>query len=47
MDSTELDINIIIASLKDQIGLLSLDKAMLTAKVADLQSKIKEQNDRE
>ena len=48
MDSTtELDINIVIAALREQIGLLALDKAMLTARVGDLEAKLKENNDRE
>lgn len=46
-NNTELDINVVIASLREQIGLLSLDKAMLTARVADLERIIKEKNDRE
>jgi hypothetical protein len=44
---TELDINLVIASLREQIGLLALDKAMLTARVGDLEAKLKENNDRE
>jgi hypothetical protein len=48
MDSTtELDINVVIAVLREQIGLLALDKAMLTARVGDLEMKLKEKNDRE
>jgi hypothetical protein len=46
MDSTtELDINVVIAVLREQIGLLALDKAMLTARVGDLEAKLKEKND--
>jgi hypothetical protein len=44
---TELDINVVIAVLREQIGLLALDKAMLTARVGDLEMKLKEKNDRE
>jgi hypothetical protein len=44
---TELDINLVIASLREQIGLLALDKAMLVARVGDLEAKLKEKNDRE
>jgi hypothetical protein len=44
-DKTELDINIVIAVLREQIGLLALDKAMLTARVGDLEVKLKEKND--
>lgn len=40
-EKTELDINIVIAALREQIGLLSLDKAMLTARIADLESQLK------
>jgi hypothetical protein len=48
MDSkTELDINIVIAALREQIGLLALDKAMLTARIGDLEAELKEKNDRE
>ncbi len=39
---TQLDINIVIAALREQIGLLSLDKAMLTARVEDLEKQLKE-----
>jgi hypothetical protein len=42
---TELDINIVIAALREQIGLLALDKAMLTARVGDLETKLKEKNE--
>jgi hypothetical protein len=41
-DATELDINVVIAVLREQIG---LDKAMLTARVGDLELKLKEKND--
>jgi len=48
MDSkTELDINIVIAALREQFGLLALDKAMLTARIGDLEAELKEKNDRE
>ncbi len=48
MDSNaELDINIVIAALREQIGLLALDKAMLAARVEDLEKALKEKNDRE
>ena len=40
-EKTELDINMVIAALREQIGLLSLDKAMLTARIADLESELK------
>ena len=46
-NTTELDINVVIAVLREQIGLLALDKAMLTARVGDLEMKLKEKNDRE
>ena len=46
-DTTELDIKVVIAALREQIGLLALDKAMLTARVGDLEIKLKEKNDRE
>ena len=46
-NNTELDINVVIAALREQIGLLALDKAMLTARVADLEKALKEKNDRE
>jgi len=36
---TELNINLVIASLRDQIGLLALDKAMLAARLAELEAK--------
>jgi hypothetical protein len=37
-EKTELDINLVIASLREQIGLLALDKAMLTARVQELEN---------
>ena len=37
-EKTELDINLVIASLREQIGLLALDKAMLTARLQELES---------
>ena len=46
-NTTEIDINVVIAVLREQIGLLALDKAMLTARVGDLEAKLKEKNDRE
>jgi hypothetical protein len=46
-EKTELDINVVIAVLREQIGLLALDKAMLTARVGDLEKALKEKNDRE
>ena len=36
--STELDINLVIASLREQIGLMALDKAMLTARLQELEN---------
>jgi hypothetical protein len=48
MDSnTELDINLVIAALREQIGLLALDKAMLTARLTVLETQLKERDDRE
>lgn len=38
---TELDINTVITALREQIGILALDKAMLTARIADLESQLK------
>ena len=46
-NNTELDINVVIAALREQIGLLALDKAMLTARIGDLEAELKEKNDRE
>jgi len=37
-ESTELNINLVIASLREQIGLLALDKAMLTARLQELET---------
>jgi hypothetical protein len=37
-ENTELDINFVIASLREQIGLLALDKAMLTARLQELET---------
>lgn len=37
-ENTELDINFVIASLREQIGLLALDKAMLTARLQELEN---------
>jgi hypothetical protein len=36
-EQTELNINLVIASLREQIGLLALDKAMLTARLQELE----------
>jgi hypothetical protein len=36
-ENTELNINLVIASLREQIGLLALDKAMLTARLQELE----------
>jgi hypothetical protein len=36
--TTELDINLVIASLREQIGLLALDKAMLAARLQELEN---------
>jgi hypothetical protein len=36
--TTELDINLVIASLREQIGLMALDKAMLTARLQELEA---------
>jgi hypothetical protein len=48
MDSnTQLDINMVVAALREQIGLFALDKAMLTARVAELEKILKERDDRE
>jgi hypothetical protein len=38
-ENTELNINFVIASLREQIGLLALDKAMLTARLQELEIK--------
>jgi len=38
-ENTELNINLVIASLREQIGLLALDKAMLTARLQELENK--------
>jgi hypothetical protein len=46
-NTTELNINVVIAALREQIGLLALDKAMLTARIGDLEKALKEKNDRE
>jgi hypothetical protein len=37
-EQTELNINLIIASLREQIGLLALDKAMLAARLQELET---------
>jgi hypothetical protein len=37
-ESTELNVNQVIASLREQIGLLALDKAMLTARLQELET---------
>ena len=37
-EATQLDINLVIASLREQIGLLALDKAMLTARIQELET---------
>ena len=37
-ENTELNINLVIASLREQIGVLALDKAMLTARVQELET---------
>ena len=37
-EKTELNINLVIASLREQIGLLALDKAMLTARLQELET---------
>ena len=37
-ENTELDINFVIASLREQIGLLALDKAKLTARLQELET---------
>jgi len=44
-NNTELDINVVVSALREQIGLLALEKAMLTARVGDLEAKLKEKND--
>jgi hypothetical protein len=46
-NNTELNINIVIATLREQIGLLALDKAVLTARIGDLEAQLKEKNDGE
>jgi hypothetical protein len=38
-EQTELNINLVIASLREQVGLLALDKAMLTARLQELETK--------
>jgi hypothetical protein len=38
-EGTELNVNLVIASLREQIGLLALDKAMLAARLAELEPK--------
>jgi hypothetical protein len=40
--STELDVNVIIAGLREQIGMLALEKAMLSARISDLEIKLTE-----
>lgn len=37
-ENTELNINLVIASLREQIGLLALDKAMLTARLQEIET---------
>jgi hypothetical protein len=37
-ETTELNVNLVIASLREQIGLLALDKAMLTARLQELET---------
>lgn len=37
-ENTELNVNLVIASLREQIGLLALDKAMLTARLQELEN---------
>jgi len=37
-EQTELNVNLVIASLREQIGLLALDKAMLTARLQELEN---------
>jgi hypothetical protein len=37
-ENTELNINLVIASLREQIGVLALDKAMLTARLQELET---------
>ena len=39
---TQLDINTVIAAMREQIGLLALDKAMLAARIEDLEKQLKE-----
>jgi hypothetical protein len=39
---TQLDINTVIGAMREQIGLLALDKAMLTARIEDLEKQLKE-----
>jgi hypothetical protein len=46
-NNTQLDINMVVAALREQIGLLALDKAMLTARLTELETKLKERDDRE
>ena len=38
-NESELDVNLIVASLREQIGVLALDKAILSARIAELESK--------
>jgi hypothetical protein len=37
-EQTELNINLVIASLREQIGLMALDKAMLLARLQELET---------
>jgi hypothetical protein len=37
-EATELNVNLVIASLREQIGVLALDKAMLTARIQELET---------
>jgi hypothetical protein len=37
-EQTELNVNLVIASLREQIGVLALDKAMLTARLQELEA---------
>jgi len=43
-ENTELNINFVIASLREQIGLLALDKAMLTARLQELETETSTNN---
>ncbi len=43
----ELDINLVLAALREQIGQAAQEKAILVARIAQLEAENKEKNDRE